>query len=120
MKMPSIKSFSKPDEVRTFPHGRIELVNINGGTIGRGIFEPGWKWSESIKPIVKTKSCEINHFMYQLSGVMKAVMDDGSEYTSRAGEITYLPAGHDAWVVGNEPVEVVDFQGSFEHYAEAH
>ncbi|HMZ50382.1 MAG TPA: hypothetical protein PLP28_15465, partial [Flavobacteriales bacterium] len=60
------KSFEKPDEVRTFPKGRLELINIGGATVGRGIFEPGWRWSTSVMPIAKTKSCEAPHFQYHV------------------------------------------------------
>jgi len=114
-KKAEIKSFSKPDEVRTFPKGKVELVNIGGATVGFATFEPGWKWSDSVKPLVKTKSCEAPHFQYQLSGTMHIVMDDGSEFDSRAGDVTLLPIGHDAWVVGNERVTIVDFQGMLDY-----
>ncbi|MGZ6249332.1 MAG: cupin domain-containing protein, partial [Syntrophales bacterium] len=69
-----VKSFSKPDEVRTFPKGKLELLKIGGATIGRATFEPGWKWSTSVQPLVKTKSCEAPHFQYHLSGTIKIVM----------------------------------------------
>ncbi len=111
----SLKHFSKPDEVRTFPKGKVEIVKVNGATIGRATFEPGWKWSTSVQPLVKTKSCEAPHFQYQISGTMKIVMDDGSEFESGPGDVTLLPEGHDAWVVGNEPVVVVDFQGMIDY-----
>jgi len=114
-KKAEIKSFSKPDEVRTFPKGKVELVNIGGAAVGFATFEPGWKWSDSVKPLVKTKSCEAPHFQYQLSGTMHIVMDDGSEFDSRAGDVTLLPIGHDAWVVGNERVTIVDFQGMLDY-----
>jgi len=113
------KSFEKPDEVRNFPKGHIELVVIGGATVGRAVFEPGWKWSTSVQPIAKTKSCEAPHFQYQISGVMMVAMDDGTQFESRPGDVTLLPSGHDAWVVGNETVVVVDFQGMVD-YAKAH
>ena len=106
-----VKGFGAPDEVRTFEKGRVELVKIGGVTIGRGTFEPGWKWSTHVKPIAKTTSCEAPHFQYQISGTMKVVMDDGTTRECKAGDVSLLPTGHDAWVVGNEPVVVVDFQG---------
>ncbi|MGE5197638.1 MAG: cupin domain-containing protein [Deltaproteobacteria bacterium] len=111
MKKMTVKSFDSPDEVRTFDKGRLEIVKIGKITIGRAIFKPGWKWSESIQPLVKTKSCEAPHFQYHVSGVIKVVMDDGTEKELRAGDVSLLPSGHDAWVVGDEPVVVVDFQG---------
>ena len=118
MKKMETKSFGVPDETRKFDRGKVELVNIGGATIGRGVFEPGWKWSNSVKPIVNTKSCEAPHFQYHVSGTLKVVMDDGTEKELKAGDVSLLPSGHDAWVVGNEPVVVVDFQGMVD-YAKA-
>ena len=111
MKKAEVKSFGKPDEVRKFPKGRLELINIGGATVGRAIFEPGWRWSTSLQPIVKTKSCEAPHFQYHVSGVMKIRMDDGTEFEAHPGDVSLLPSGHDGWVVGDEPAVVVDFQG---------
>ena len=91
--------------------GKIELVKIGGAIIGRATFKPGWKWSTSLKPIAKTKSCLAPHFQYHVSGVLKVIMDDGTEKELKSGDVSLLPSGHDAWVVGNEPVIVVDFQG---------
>jgi hypothetical protein len=118
MKKMEAKSFGVPDEVRKFDKGKVELVNIGGATIGRAVFEPGWKWSTSVKPIVNTRSCEAPHFQYHVSGTLKVVMDDGTEKELKAGDVSLLPSGHDAWVVGNEPVVVVDFQGMVD-YAKA-
>jgi hypothetical protein len=111
MKNMEVKSLNAPEEVRKFDKGKLELVNIGGAAIGRGVFEPGWKWSSSVKPIVNTKSCEAPHFQYHVSGTLRVVMDDGTEMDLKAGDVSLLPSGHDAWVVGNEPVVVVDFQG---------
>ena len=110
-----VKSFNKPDEVRTFPKGKLELITIGGATIGRATFEPGWKWSTSVQPLVRTKSCEAPHFQYHLSGIIKIIMDDGAQFECKAGDVSLMPVGHDAWVVGNEPVVVVDFQGMVDY-----
>jgi hypothetical protein len=110
-----LKSFGKADEVREFPKGRLELIKIGGATIGRAIFEPGWRWSTSIQPLVKTKSCEASHFQYHVSGLLKVRMDDGTELECRPGDVSLLPSGHDGWVVGDEPVVVVDFQGMLDY-----
>jgi len=118
MKKMEAKSFGVPDEVRKFDKGKVELVKIGGATIGRAVFEPGWRWSTSVKPIVNTKSCEAPHFQYHVSGTIKVLMDDGTEKELKAGDVSLLPSGHDAWVVGNEPVVVVDFQGMVD-YAKA-
>jgi len=110
-----VKSLNAPEEVRKFDKGKVELVNIGDATIGRGVFESGWKWSSSVKPIVNTKSCEAPHFQYHVSGTLRVVMDDGTEMDLKAGDVSLLPSGHDAWVVGNEPVVVVDFQGMVDY-----
>ena len=110
-----VKSFGKPDEVREFPKGKVELIKIGGATIGKATFEPGWKWSESVQPLVKTKTCEAPHFQYHVSGILKIRMDDGTVIECKAGDVSLLPVGHDAWVVGNEPVVVVDFQGMIDY-----
>jgi len=112
------KDFQHPDEVREFPLGRVELVKIGGLTVGRSTFQPGWRWSQSVKPIANTDSCEMTHFVHQLSGTMRIRMDDGTEFDCRAGDICVIPPGHDGWVVGSEPVVVVDFQG-MEKYAQS-
>jgi len=119
MEHAELKHFEQPDEVRAFPRGRVELVKVGGATIGRAVFEPGWKWSTSVQPLAGTKSCEAPHFQYHVSGVLCVKMDDGTELECRAGDISLLPSGHDAWVVGNEPAVVVDFQGMVD-YARAH
>ncbi|HEV8366673.1 MAG TPA: cupin domain-containing protein [Pyrinomonadaceae bacterium] len=110
--------FGKPDQVREFPKGRLELVFIGGITIGRAIFEPGWRWSESVQPLVNTKSCEAPHFQYHVSGTLMVRMDDGTEFECKPGDVSLLPSGHDAWVSGDEAVVVVDFQGMLD-YAKA-
>ncbi len=115
MEKMEVKGFNKPDEVRKFEKGRVELVKIGGAMVGKGIFEPGWKWSKHVKPLAKTKSCEAPHFQYHVSGTLHIVMDDGTEKDIKAGEVSSLPTGHDAWVVGNEPVIVIDFQGMVDY-----
>ena len=105
------KSLNSPDEVRTFEKGKLELVNIGGAKVARAVFEPGWQWSKHVKPIAKTENCMAPHFQYHLSGTLHVKMDDGTERDFKAGDVSFLPAGHDGWVVGNEPVTVVDFQG---------
>jgi hypothetical protein len=105
------KSLAHPDETRAFPLGRLELVTINGVTFGRGTFQPGWRWSTSVKPLVKTSSCEAPHLQYHVSGRLGVRMDDGSEMEFGAGDVSWLPPGHDAWVIGDEPVVVIDISG---------
>ncbi len=113
-----VKKFSAADETRTIPHGRVELVNAPGGTIGRVIFEPGWKWSKDVKPIAGTKSCEMAHSVYVLSGRSHVRMDDGDEMEIGPGDYAYIPPGHDGWTVGNEACVMLDMIGMAE-YAKA-
>jgi hypothetical protein len=109
------KSLNRPDEVRTFDNGKLEIINIGGRTVGRATFQPGWRWSNSVKPLVNTKSCEAPHFQYHISGTLRVKMDDGAERDFKAGDVSLLESGHDAWVIGNEPVVIVDFQGMLDY-----
>ncbi len=113
-------SLDEPEEVRPFEDGRgqVNLVNLADGAVGRATFEPGWRWSKHVKPIVQTDSCQAAHTGYYVSGRMKVVMDDGAEEEFGPGDFALIPAGHDAWVLGDEPCVVVDWQG-FADYARA-
>ena len=114
-----VKSFDNPDETRPFEgNGRAEVVNLGGRAIGRGTFEPGWRWSENVKPIAQTDSCEVSHLGYCLSGRMKIFMDDGGEAEVGPGDVAAIPPGHDAEVIGDEPCVLVDF-GEFGDYAKS-
>ena len=101
-----------PDEVRTFPKGKLEVVNVAELVFGKATFEPGWKWSESVKPIAKTASCMIHHNGYVVSGRMHIKMDDGTETEVGPGDVFVCPPGHDAWTVGSEPLVAYDFSGA--------
>ena len=106
------RQFAQADEVREFPNGRAEILNVEGSAIGRLVLQPGWRWSNDVKPIAGTTSCEAPHFQYHLSGRLGVRMDDGTEFEAVAGDVTSLPSGHDAWVIGDEPVVVVDWFGA--------
>jgi quercetin dioxygenase-like cupin family protein len=114
------KRFENPDEVREFQDGKgaVRLVNIGPGAVGRGTFEPGWRWSEHVKPLAGTDSCQVEHIGYVLAGRMKVVMDDGSELEVGPGDAFHMPPGHDAWIVGDERCELLDF-GGLKGYAQA-
>jgi mannose-6-phosphate isomerase-like protein (cupin superfamily) len=109
------KNLSKPDERRTFDKGQVELVTLGGITFGRATFQPGWKWSTCVKPIAQTESCEAPHLQYHISGRIHVVMDDGTEKEFGPGDVSLIPPGHDAWVVGNEPVVVIDISGMIDY-----
>ena len=112
MASPEQKTFAAPDETREFEHGQLDLVRIGESDIGRLTLQPGWRWSEHVKPIAGTDWCEAPHFQFHVSGRLRIRMSDGSEFDATAGDVTALPAGHDAWVVGDEPVVVVDWWGA--------
>jgi mannose-6-phosphate isomerase-like protein (cupin superfamily) len=111
------KSFDQPDETRRFEnHGKMDVVQIEDGFVGKAVFEPGWQWSKDVKPIVKTESCQVHHLGYVLSGRMNVRMNDGTERELGPGEVFQVPPGHDAWVLGNEPCITLEF-GAASHFA---
>ncbi len=107
------KSFDSPEESRPFEQGKgkLDLVNLDNGPVGRAVFEPGWKWSDHVKPIAGTDSCQSAHMGYCVSGRMVVVMDDGEQQEFGPGDFMIAPPGHDAWVVGDEACVMVDWQG---------
>lgn len=113
-----LKQFEKPDEVRTFEKGKFELVRLGGMTIGRATYEPGWKWSVHVGLATGAKSCAVEHVGMVLSGCATAAMDDGRVIEMKAGDVFYIAAGHDSWVVGNEPYVSLHFLGA-DAYASA-
>jgi hypothetical protein len=106
------KAFASPDNVLEPPMARAEILNIGGGEVGRYTAQPGWRWSEHLKPLAGTELCEAPHFQYHVSGTLRVQMADGTEFDVGPGEVSVLPPGHDAWVVGDEPVVVVDWGGA--------
>jgi len=106
------KNINTPDETRKFDKGKVDISNVGGASIGRFKLDPGWKWSTSVKPLVKTDSCQQVHTVYVISGIMRVKMDDGAEQEFGPGDTGFIPAGHDAWVVGNESMTGVDFTGA--------
>jgi uncharacterized cupin superfamily protein len=110
------KSFASPDEVRPMAEkGKVEILKIGDGVVGKATFEPGWRWSEHVKPMAGTDSCQAAHVGYVLSGRQKVIMDDGTELEFTAGDVIAIPPGHDGVVVGDEPCVVIDFAGMAEY-----
>jgi hypothetical protein len=103
------RSFESPDETRRPDKTTVEVVNVGGTTVGRATLQPGWRWSEAIKPIVGTEDCQVPHLGVLLSGQVHVVHNDGSEADVFAGEVYAIQPGHDAWVVGDEPAVGVEF-----------
>lgn len=112
-----LKRFESPDETRLMKKGRFELVRIGGITVGRAIYEPGWRWSLHVGPSVGATRCSVEHVGLVFSGTATAAFDDGRVYELRAGQLFYIPpVPHDSWVVGDEPYVSLHLLGS-EHYA---
>ena len=116
MSVLEVKSFTAPDETRSLPKTKVEVVTIGEMTAVKSTFEPGWRWSEHVQPKAGTASCQVLHFGYVLSGRMRVMMDDGKEAEFGPGSVVVISPGHDAWVVGDEPYVGLDFQGG-ETYA---
>ena len=104
------KSMNSPDETRTFEKGKIDLTKVGNTSIGRMYLEPGWSWEKCIKPIVKTESCQATHRQYVISGRVRVKMNDGTEEEYGPGDVAYIPSGHNAWIVGNEPYTGIEFE----------
>jgi quercetin dioxygenase-like cupin family protein len=111
------KSIDSPDESRTVGKGEMALITVGGVTLGQGTFQPGWRWSEHVKPIVGGDSCQVHHLTYVLSGRLGVRMDDGSELEVGPGEFAEIPPGHDGWTIGDEPFVGIDVSGEAANYA---
>lgn len=111
-----LKRFENPDETRSFPKGKFEIVHLGGMTIGRATYQPGWKWSEHVGAAAGAKFCSVEHVGMVISGCATAAMEDGRIIEMRAGDVFYIAPGHDSWVVGDEPYVSLHFLGA-QHYA---
>ena len=112
------KSMDTPDERRTPSKTQVDIVKLEGLTIGRFTFQPGWRWSECIKPVVNTESCQLSHAGYAVAGRLMVRLPDGREAPIQAGESYAIPPGHDAWVEGEEPFVGIEVM-SAEQFAKA-
>jgi len=110
-----LKLFEQPDEVRTFEKGKFEIVRIDGMTIGRATYEPGWRWSLHVGPATGMSSCPVEHVGLVVSGRATAAMGNGAQLCS--GDIFHIAPGHDSWVVGDEPYVSLHFLGA-DHYGD--
>ena len=111
------KSIDQPDERREFDKGFVELLSLGNVTFSRATFQPGWRWSECVKPLVKTDSCQVHHTTYVVSGLLHVAHGDGTEADAGPGTLAIIEPGHDAWVVGDEPVVAIDFDEASKDYA---
>lgn len=110
------KSFEQPDESRPFANGHSDVLSLGGMTIARLTFDPGWRWSEHVKPVAGTESCQVPHTICIVSGRLATRMDSGEEFEVGPGEAAVIAPGHDGWVVGDERVVAFDVTGG-ERYA---
>jgi hypothetical protein len=106
------RDFESPDETMSPDKTTVEFVKLAGGKIGRSTFQPGWRWSECIKPVVKTDSCQVEHIGYVVSGNLHVEHEDGTTLEISPHNVYRIAPGHDAWVIGDEPVVLVEFQGA--------
>src|SRR5919202_197277 len=106
------KSLDSPDETRTFENCKAQIATLGDFSASRLVLEPGWRWSEDVKPIAGTDTCQVLHTGYQVSGRLHVRMEDGTEEEVGPGEAYVIPPGHDAWVVGDEPVVEVDMSSA--------
>lgn len=109
------KNFTTPDQVRKFPTGQVNIVTLDENAMGRFVFQPGWRWSKDVAPIVNTHSCQHRHLGYTLSGQLEVRMDDGTKLVIGPGDAYEIPPGHDAWVVGDEPWDSVEFASAHDY-----
>jgi len=106
------RRFESPDETRTPDKTTVELLHVEGTTVGRYTFQPGWRWAECIKPVAQTDSCQVDHVGYALEGRLHVRHDDGSETEVGRGDVYHIHPGHDAWVEGDQNFVAVEFQGA--------
>ena len=111
-------SFSHPQQTTTFAHGHENVVDLDGTSVGLATFEPGWRWSNDLRPLVGTESCPFLHTGYMLSGALHVEMVDGSTLDLGPGDVFVIPPQHDAWVVGDESVRLIDWGGKAREYAQ--
>lgn len=110
-----LKRFGRPDEVRHFAKGKLEVVKLGGMTLGRASYEPGWKWSEHVGRASGASLCQVEHVGMVLQGRSRVRMQDGTEFDIAAGDLFHIGPGHDAWVVGEEPYVSLHFMGAGEY-----
>lgn len=111
-----LRRFDAPDETRTFERGSLQLIRIAGTTLGRARYEPGWKWSQHVAPVVGTRSCQVTHLGLVLEGRAMVRMDNGQEYELKSGDVFHIGPGHDSWVLGDQPYVSIHLMGA-EQYA---
>jgi len=113
------KSFATPDDVRTMPKVRFDTVSLDDATVGHCVFEPGWRWSADLGPVIGMTSCPMRHLGYTMTGTLRVVMDDGEMLDIGPDSVFDIPPGHDKWVLGDEPWVTIEWGGSGRAMGEA-
>src|SRR5438874_5267413 len=103
------RSFAEADDVRTFPHGRAEVIELDETSVGHGVYQPGWRWTTDKPAIAGTPTCQLHHLGFAMSGHLHVVTDSGQEIDVTPASVYEIPPGHDAWVVGDEPFVTIDW-----------
>jgi hypothetical protein len=111
------RNFEQPDETTRFPNGYEQVVKVRGTPVGLATFQPGWRWSNDVRPLMGTDSCPLLHVGYVLSGRLHVRMNDGSTLDLEPGQLCVIPPGHDAWVVGDDPCRLLDWGGKVPDHA---
>ena len=106
------RRFDSPDELAEAERLRSEVIHLAGMTVSRDVHQPGWRWSEHVRPLVGTASCELRHVGYVMGGRLHVALDEGYEFEVARGDVMLIPSGHDAWVVGDEPFETIGWSGT--------
>ena len=112
------KNLGTPDVTMDCGHGTLELASLDEATLGRHTLQPGWKWSEHVRPMMHTESCQMHHLQYVISGRLRIVQDDGGQMELGPGDFVSIPPGHDGWVLGDEPFVCIDFSPDMKQFAE--
>ena len=106
------RSFNDSEEIRKFPNGELRLVTLDDIVFGEFVFQPGWRWSQDVRPIAGTTQCQHRHVGFVVSGQLHVVMNDGASMDFVKGDTYEIPPGHDAWVVGDTPYHGIEFSGA--------
>jgi hypothetical protein len=117
MTTPHVKNLDQPDEIRRFPNGAGALVTLGGRTVGRSEFRAGWRWSNDVRPVAGTASCQVHHLGYLITGTLHVEPDDGSSVDLVPGDAFEILPGHDAWVVGDTTCHMLDWSSDAAQYA---